>query len=312
MHDVAVLVMPGTSPFDLGIACDVFTHVRDADGAQAYRVRVCGDAATIDAGLFDIRPRFGLQGLATADTIIIPGIYRPPVTFPPKVMDAILNAAATGARIASICSGAFLLAATGLLDGRRATTHWIGAADLALRHPAITVDPDVLFVDEGDIITSAGASAGLDMCLHLIRRDHGQTIAAHAARLAVAPLNREGGQAQYIRHEAPVSDASLAPLLDWMAVNLDRSLNVDKLAAKASMSARTLTRKFRQQIGTTPVQWLLLARVRRAQELLETTPLSIERIATAAGFESPVTFRARFHCAVGVSPTTYRRRFNCP
>lgn len=310
MHEVAVLIMPGSSPFDLGIACDVFTHVRDVDGARAYQVRVCGDAACIDAGLFDVRPRFGLEILATADTIIVPGMDNPPAVFPPNVIDAIRSAAANGVRIASICSGAFVLAATGLLDGRRATTHWIGTADLALRHPAITVDPDVLFVDEGNIITSAGASAGLDMCLHLIRRDHGQAIAAHSARLAVAPLNREGGQAQFIRHEAPVSNASLAPLLEWMTINLDRPLNVDSLAVKACMSARTLARRFREQTGTTPVQWLLLARVRRAQELLETTALSVDRITTAAGFESPVTFRARFQRTVGVSPAAYRRRFN--
>lgn len=310
MHDIAVLAMHGVLPFDLGIACEVFARVRGADGEPAYRVRVCGEAAHVRAGAFDVCAPFGLDPVATADTVLVPGIADPAPPVPPPVLAAIKSAWANGARVASICSGAFVLAAAGLLDGRRATTHWLGAADLAHRYPAITVDPDVLFVDEGRIVTSAGASAGLDMCLHLVRRDHGQVIAAQAARLAVAPLNRDGGQAQFIRQEAPLSNASLGPLMDWMAENLERPLSVDALAARAGMSPRTFARRFREQTGTTPVQWLLTARVRRAQELLETTSSQIDRIATAAGFESPVTFRARFQRVVGLSPLAYRTRFN--
>lgn len=310
MHDVAVLAMHGVLPFDLGIACEVFERVLTADGEPAYRVRVCGEAANVRAGAFDIRAPFGLDRVATADTVLVPGIADPALPVPAPLIAAIEAAWARGARVASICSGAFVLAAAGLLNDRRATTHWLGAAELARRYPAITVDPDVLFVDEGRVITSAGALAGLDMCLHLVRRDHGQAIAAHAARLAVAPLNRDGGQAQFIRHEAPVSTASLGPLLDWMAANLHQPLTVDALAARAGMSPRTFARRFRDQTGTTPVQWMLTTRVRRAQELLETTSSQVDQIAMAAGFESPVTFRARFQRIVGLSPMAYRHRFN--
>ncbi len=217
-----------------------------------------------------------------------------------------------GARVASICSGAFVLAAAGLLDGRRATTHWLAAELLAKLYPAVTVDPGVLFVDEGRILTSAGSSARLDMCLHLLRRDHGHAVAAQAARLAVAPLDCGGGQVQFIRHEPPGSTASLAPLLDWISANAHRPLTVDELARQAATSPRTLARRFREQTGTTPLQWLITARVRRAQELLETTSLSIDRIAGAAGFGCAAALRGRFHRSVGVSPKAYRRSFGMP
>jgi transcriptional regulator GlxA family with amidase domain len=312
MHRVAVLALHGVVPFDLGIACAVFGHVRTSGGEPAYDVRVCGEAPLVQTGTFAIQAPAGLEDLALADTVIIPGIADPSPPVADAVLAAIRAAWDRGARIASICSGAFVLAATGLLDRRRATTHWLGAADLARRYPAIDVDPDVLFVDEGRIVTSAGAAAGLDMCLHLVRRDHGQAAAATAARLAVAPLHRDGGQAQFIRAAMPGSDASLAPLLEWMVENLHRPLDADMLAARACVSVRTLTRRFRQQTGTTPLQWLLVARVRRAQALLETSSNTIERIAAAAGFESPVTFRARFQKVVGIGPAAYRRRFAAP
>ena len=310
MHEVAVLAMHGVVPFDLGIPCEVFGRLHAPDGEPAYRVRVCGEARDVRAGHFIIQAPYGLDRLARADTVVIPGVEDPAAPTPEPVLAAIRAAWSGGARIATICTGAFVLASTGLLDGRRATTHWLGAEAFARRFPNVRLDPQVLFVDEGRIVTSAGASAGLDMCLHLVRRDHGQAIAAHAARLAVAPLDREGGQAQFIRHEPPGSNSSLAPLLDWMLENANRPLDVDTLAARACVSARTLARRFREQTGTTPVQWLLTARVRRAQELLETTTTPIEQVATAAGFESPVTFRARFHRIVGLSPAAYRRRFN--
>lgn len=215
-----------------------------------------------------------------------------------------------GARLASIYSGAFVLAATGLLSGRRATTHWLGTRALARRYPEIRVEPDVLFVDEGRIITSAGASAGLDMCLHLVRRDYGQAAAVHAARLAVAPLSREGGQAQFIRHVAPQTKDSLAPVLEWMGSHVDAQTNIDSLARRASMSSRTFARRFREQTGTTPLQWLLTARIQRAQELLETTPHPIDDIAIRCGFDSPMAFRTRFRSRVGLSPRAYRSRFS--
>jgi transcriptional regulator GlxA family with amidase domain len=312
MRTVAVLALHGVLPFDLGIACEAFTRIRSADGSEAYRVRICGEAKRVRASAFEFTAPWRFDEIAQADTVIVPGIENIARPVPPPVLDAIRSAFERGARIASICTGAFVLAAAGLLDGRRATTHWLAAGELARRFPAVTVDPDVLFVDDGRIITSAGASAGLDMCLHLIRRDHGQAIAAQAARLAVAPLHRDGGQAQFIRHSAPMSATSLAPLLDWMLDNLHRPLDIASLAERARLTPRTFARRFRQQTGTTPLQWLFKCRIRRTQELLETSSASIDRIAAAAGFGSPVTFRARFQRFVGLSPTAYRRRFSAP
>lgn len=312
MHNVAILALDGVVPFDLGIACEVFGSVLTAEGEPAYRVRVSGERSRVRTEAFDMTVPHRLDSVARADTVIIPGIKEPLQPVSGRVLEAIGTAWANGARIASICTGAFVLAATGLLDGRRATTHWLGAADFARCFPQVTLDAQVLFVDEGRIVTSAGALAGLDMCLHLVGRDHGQAAAAHAARLAVAPLHRDGGQAQFIRHQAPASTDSLAPLLEWMFANLDQPLNVEKLAARAATSPRTFARRFRQQTGTTPLQWLLTVRVRRAQELLETTVRPVDEIAAATGFDAPVTFRARFQRIVGVSPATYRRRFNCP
>lgn len=312
MHTVAVLAMDGFVPLDLGIPCDVFGGFNLPGQNSLYRVRVCGVRRVVRAGAFDIRTHFGLDALTKSDTVVVPGIVDPGQPVPPVVIQALRTAWDRGARITSICSGAFVLAATGLLDGRRATTHWRGTAELARRYPAITVEPDVLFVDEGRIVTSAGASSGLDMCLHLVRRDHGQAAAADVARLAVAPLNRDGGQAQFIRHEAPRSTDSLAPMLDWMSTHLDKEVDVATLARRARMSPRTFARRFREQTGTTPLQWMLTARVRRAQELLETTRRPIDDIALRSGFESPVTFRARFRRLVGLSPREYRLRFHVP
>lgn len=310
MHDVAVLALHSFVPFDLGIPCAVFGYTHLYGSKPGYRVRVCGEARRVHSGAFDLHAPFGLDQLAVADTVIIPGIEDLARPVRPAVLAAIRSAWSNGARLASICTGAFVLAQTGLLDGRRATTHWLGAAELARRHPQIEVEPDVLFVDDGRIITSAGASAGLDMCLHLVRRDYGQAAAAHAARLAVAPLNRDGGQAQFIRQEAPQARDSLAPLLEWMSAHLNAAMTIDALARRARMSSRTFARRFREQTGTTPLQWLLAVRIRRAQELLETTRRGVDDVAFRCGFESPVTFRARFRKLVGVNPSAYRARFN--
>ncbi|MEU4744376.1 DJ-1/PfpI family protein, partial [Actinosynnema sp. NPDC023658] len=202
MHTVVVLALDKVVPFDLSTPIEVFTRTRLPDGRPAYRLKVCGVGPAVDAGAFTVRPHWGLEALGEADTIIVPGRSElDPV--PEKVLDALRRAAADGTRIASICSGAFTLAATGLLDGLRATTHWSAAAELAARHPLVEVDPDVLYVDNGQFLTSAGAAAGLDLCLHLIRRDHGSAVAADAARLSVMPLEREGGQAQFIVHDHP-------------------------------------------------------------------------------------------------------------
>ncbi len=308
MHEIAILALHGVIPFDLSIPCEVFGRVRLADG-NGYRVRVCGEAPEVRAGAFSIRASWTLDHLARADTIILPGIEDPTLPVPEPVIDAILAAAGRGARVASICSGAFILASTGLLDGQRATTHWLAAANLAERYPAVIVDPDVLFIDNGQVLTSAGASAGMDLCLHMLRRDHGQAVAAQAARLAVAPLDREGGQAQYIRREAPGSHADLAPLLEWMRNNASRPLTLEQIAAKAATSCRTLNRRFKEQTGTTPLQWLLDLRVRNAQQLLETTSLTVNEVATRVGFDIPSNFRQRFRRTVGVSPKSYRQTF---
>jgi transcriptional regulator GlxA family with amidase domain len=313
MRTVAILAMEGVVPFDLSVPCEVFGRTVAPGGRPAYQVRVCAPGGEVDAGAFTIRARWGLDGLARADTVIVPGVSDVGAPVPAPVVAALRTAAADGARIASICSGAFILAATGLLDGLRATTHWLGAAELARRHPEIDVDPDVLFVDNGQILTSAGAAAGLDLCLHMVRCDLGAAVAADSARVSVMPLERAGGQAQFIVHEAPAPDgATLEPLLRWLEDNLHRELTLRDVAEQAAMSTRTLNRHFREQTGTTPLRWLNRARLRRAQYLLETTDHPINRIAPHVGFGSPTTFRDRFRRLTGTSPHAYRRAFRRP
>lgn len=307
MHTVAVIALHGVIPFEIGIACEVFGRAAVPGVAEPYRVRVCGEAREVKAGAFDLRVPWDLGHAAGADTVLVPGIANPVMPIADEVVAALRGAAAHGARVASICTGAFVLAAAGLLDGLRATTHWRAAPELAARYPAVMVDANVLYVDNGRILTSAGATAGLDLCLHMVRSDYGAAAAADAARLAVMPLERDGGQAQFIVHEPPRSAATLAPLLHWMAENLHRPLTLDDIARHAAMSPRTLSRRFREQAGTTPLQWVLAARVRRAQALLETTALPVEQVAAQAGFESAVALRDRFARALGVSPTSYRR-----
>ncbi|BAC72902.1 AraC family transcriptional regulator [Streptomyces avermitilis] len=313
MHTVAVLALDQVIPFDLSAPIDTFGWARLPDGRAAYRIRVCSASADdeVSAGLFALRAPYGLEALAEADTIILPGVADPTVPLPPGVAEALCAAAANGTRIASVCVGAFVFAATGLLDGLRATTHWVAAQDLAARYPAVTVDPNVLYVDNGQFLTSAGAAAALDMCLHMIRMDHGSAVAAHAARMSVMPLEREGGQAQFIVHDQPPVPAgtTMEPLLGWLEENAGRDLTLDDIAAHAGMSTRTLNRRFREQTGTTPLQWLHLARVRRAQYLLEATTYPVERIASQAGFGSPTAFRERFRRVVGTSPYAYRKAF---
>ncbi|EME60748.1 GlxA family transcriptional regulator [Amycolatopsis decaplanina] len=311
MHTVAVLALDKVIPFDLSTPIEVFTRTRLADGSAGYRVLVCAGRPEVDAGHFTLRAPSGLEALREAGTIIVPGTADPTGPLPEGVHDELISAAARGTRIASICSGTFILAAAGLLDGLRATTHWVAAEALAAAYPAVDVDPDVLYVDNGQILTSAGAAAGLDLCLHLIRRDHGSAIAADAARLSVMALEREGGQAQFIalRHPPAPRGAALEPTLLWMQENLARDLTLADIAAHAGMSTRTLIRHFREQTGTTPLQWLHRTRVRQAQHLLETTQYAVERIGAEVGFGSPTSFRDRFKRTTGVSPGTYRRAF---
>jgi transcriptional regulator GlxA family with amidase domain len=310
MHRVAIVASDHVVPFDLAAPCEIFGRVRLATGAPGYDVRVCGVSERVEAGAFSLVLRHGLRGLARADTIILPGIEDVSAAVPERLVRAVQRAAARGARIASICSGAFVLAATGLLDGRRATTHWLASAELARRYPKIRVDPDVLYVDEGAVLSSAGAAAAFDLCLHMVRKDYGARVAASAARVSVMPLERDGGQSQFIERPPLAADtSSLTGVLAWMDQNVQRPLPVDRIAKRAAMSVRNLNRRFREQTGITPLRWLLRARVRHAQQSLESTDHAIERIATEAGFGSVTAFREQFRRLVGTSPSGYRSAF---
>jgi transcriptional regulator GlxA family with amidase domain len=273
-------------------------------------VRVCGVQREVEAGPFNLSLRYGLAELARSDTIVLAGIDDVNLPIPPALIRAVQRAAARGARVASVCTGAFLLAATGLLDGLRATTHWLAADLLARRYPGIRVDAGVLYVDEGNILTSAGAAAAFDLCLYIVRRDHGSAVAAEIAKVCVMPLERAGGQSQFIVHAVPHSDgASLEPVLRWLEAHLAEPLTLAKIARRAALSVRSLNRHFREQTGTTPLQYLLRARVQRAQQLLETSSFSVERVASETGFGSVTAFRAHFQRLVGTSPQAYRRAF---
>jgi transcriptional regulator GlxA family with amidase domain len=310
MHSVAILALEGVVASDLSAPIEVFGRTCLPDGQAAYRVRVCSPSNEIDTGTFTLRAPWRLDILTEADTIILPGLANPMAPIPDDVLAALRNVATRGTRIASICTGAFILAATGLLDGLRATTHWLAANELARRYPRVHVDANVLFVDNGQFLTSAGAAAGFDLCLHMIRQDYGSAVAASAARISVMPLERDGGQAQFIAHEPPPPDGTtLEPLLRWMDEHMHQDLRLEDIAAQAMMSTRTLSRRFREQAGTTPLQWLNRARLRKAQCLLETTDHPIELIASHVGFGSSTTFRDQFKHLVGVSPQAYRRAF---
>ncbi|MET8987347.1 GlxA family transcriptional regulator [Nonomuraea wenchangensis] len=310
MHTVAVLALDQVVAADLATPVEVFGRVR-VDGRRAYRVLVCALTPQVASDAFTIVAPHGLEALREADTVVVPGCSEGAAPPGPAALEALRAAAAGGVRIASICVGAFTLAAAGLLDGLSATTHWAAAARLAEAYPLVDVRPDVLYVDNGQILTSAGAAAGLDLCLHLIRRDLGSAVAADAARLAVTPLEREGGQAQFVTHARPPAPRGslLEPVLSWIEDNLAAELTPAGMAARAGMSERTFGRRFREQTGTTPLQWLLRARVRRAQLLLETTDHGVERVAAQAGFGSATAFRERFKRVVGVTPQSYRASF---
>ncbi|MFB7631127.1 GlxA family transcriptional regulator [Streptomyces sp. NPDC056149] len=312
MHTVAILVLDHVVPFDMAAPLEIFGRTRLPDGRRPYRTRICAPTPQVRTDGFTLTVEWGLDALAEADTVIVPGCSEQAGAPHPEALRALRAAAAAGTRIASVCVGAFVLAEAGLLDGLRATTHWIAAAELARRYPQIEVQPDVLYVDNGQILTSAGAAASLDLCLHMIRRDLGSAIAADAARLSVMPLEREGGQAQFIVHEHPPvpQGSALQPVLDWIEDHLAHEITLKAMAARSGMSERTFSRRFREQTGTTPLQWLLRARVRRAQYLLENTDHPVERIAHQAGFGSPTAFRDRFRRVVGTTPQSYRTAFH--
>jgi transcriptional regulator GlxA family with amidase domain len=313
-HRVVVPVPPGTPLFELAVPCEVFGLDRSDVVPDWYGFQLCpvGPRPTeLPHGL--LLPAGGsLDDVVAADTVIVPAWADPRDDPPAELLGALRAAHRRGARIASICSGAFVLAAAGLLDGRRATTHWRYAGALAARYPAVRVDPGVLYTDDGDVLTSAGTAAGIDLCLHLLRTDHGARVAAEVARRLVVPPHRDGGQAQYIRAPlgAPGSDAdAVSRVMAWALERLDRPMTVADLARQAAMSPRTFARAFAAAAGTTPMHWLTRRRIAAAQELLETTDLPVDRIAARVGFGSAVTLRARFTQVAGVAPSQYRRTF---
>lgn len=309
MHRIVVVALPDSVASDVATPVDVFGRVRLPGGAPGYRVRVCGTAPEVRAGPMRIATDHGLDALREADTIIVPGCQDPLAPVPDNLLAALKAAYANGVRIASICTGAFILAATGMLDGKRATTHWLGAADFRTAYPAVDLDADVLYVDTGQILTSAGATAGLDLCLHIVARDHGSAVAAESARLAVAPLHRVGGQAQFIVRNRQPANTELDHVLAWIETHAHERLTLSDIATQAATSVRTLNRRFQTETGQTPIQWLTGVRVRHAQELLEQTSESVEKIGYQVGFESMANFREHFKRAAGVSPQTYRVTF---
>ncbi|MET0704244.1 MAG: helix-turn-helix domain-containing protein [Mycobacterium sp.] len=309
MHTVAVLALPDTIAFDLSTPIEVFGRVTLPDGTPSYRVLVCGSEPMIAAGPMRIATEHGLDALGTADTIVVPARYDPTAPTPPGVPEALRAALNRGARIASICAGAFTLAAAGLLDGKRATTHWLAAELFRASFPAVHLDADVLYIDEGQVLTSAGASAGIDLCLHMVSCDYGAAVAADAARLAVAPLHRSGGQAQFILRNRRAAGTELPDLLAWIEQHAHRELSLEDIAAQGATSIRTLNRRFQAETGQTPMQWVNGVRVRHAQELLESTSLPVERIGRDVGFSSAANFREQFRRVAGVAPQNYRNTF---
>lgn len=288
---------------------ELFERVELTKGYFPYEVRVCASTSTVQTRSFDLQIRYSLEEITRADTVIVPGLSDPSRRIPDAISDAIRSATQAGARVASICTGAFILAASGVLDGLKATTHWKAAEMLARQYPNIDVNPNVLFIDNGQILTSAGAAAGLDLCLHMIKKDHGASIAAGAARLAVVPLERSGGQAQFIVRETPCAHTSLSPVIQWIESRLATIITVSRMAEFAMVSSRTLNRRFREQLGLSPLQWVIHARVARAQCLLEATDLPIEHVAAEVGFNSSTSLREHFLNIVGTNPTLYRQAF---
>ena len=270
---------------------------------------MCGRGRA-SAGAFDVVAPHGLERLVHADTVIVPGTDDPLGNADPALLDGLRAAARAGARIVSICTGAFLLAGAGLLDGRRATTHWYHAPALAERHPAIHVEPDVLFIDEGTIMTSAGVAAGIDLCLHIVRRDLGVEVANRAARRMVVAPHRDGGQAQFIDRPIPESaGATLGPTREWMLSRLHERLTVTAMSAHAGFSERTFARRFRAETGTTPLRWLLAERILAARRMLEQTDLPVEAVAATCGFGTATGLREHFARACATTPTAYRAAF---
>ncbi|MER7989993.1 helix-turn-helix domain-containing protein [Streptomyces noursei] len=315
MPSIAIAVTDGMPFFELAVPCHVFGFDRLQPPPDWYDLRVCAIGATdgeapLSGPWFSARTPHGIDDLVSADTVIVPASADVHGDPPDALVEALREAHGRGARLVSLCSGAFTLAATGLLDGRTAATHWMYAALLAERHPTVTVDPSALYVDHGDVLTGAGATAAIDVCLHLIREDFGTGVANSRARQLVAPAHRPGGQAQYVETPLPQRrDDSLAPVLHWAAERLCEPLTVADLARYAHTSPRTLVRRFHATTGTSPMQWLQSQRLARARELLEGADLPMDRVAQIAGLGTAANLRRHFTRAMGVPPVDYRRTY---
>lgn len=316
MHRVVVLALDGVYPFELSIPVRIFGTAADAQGRPLYEVMTCGIDArpVVTSADFAVAVQHGAEAIDTADTLVLPPFVCEPTDgrdWLPGGLEAALNRLRPGARIVSICTASYVLAAAGLLDGRPATTHWKNAAHFQRTFPATMVNAEVLFTDDGDLLTAAGVASGIDLCLHLIRRDHGSDVANRVARQCVVPPWREGGQAQFI--ERPISgpaDSTTSATRQWMLGNLHLSVTLTAMAGHARMSVRTFSRRFRAEVGLTPGQWLTRQRVEFARRLLETTDLAMDQVAAEAGFGSAASMRQHLTAAIGTSPTAYRRMFH--
>jgi transcriptional regulator GlxA family with amidase domain len=319
-HAIAVFVRHGLLPIEVGIVHRMFSQARSAEGDALYELLTCTlepGAIRTDAD-FTIDVVYGPEALDEADTVVVPASDEDydPLPGGGRLSSALADAFSRirpGTRVASICTGSFVLAAAGLLEGRRATTHWRSTDDFRELFPTVRLDPDVLYTDEGDVLTAAGVASGIDLCLHMIRRDHGAAVANEVARGTVVSPHRDGGQAQFIQRPVPEPNyASTGTARAWALEHLDRPIQVKELAAREHMSVRTFTRRFRQEVGLSPGQWLVHHRIERARHLLEETDLSVEEIAAEAGFGTTASLRQHLRATLGLSPSAYRRTFRGP
>ncbi|TMR41555.1 helix-turn-helix domain-containing protein [Actinomadura geliboluensis] len=311
-HRVVMIVDTGSNPFEMGVATELFGLRRPELGRPWYDFALCaaGGEAVMHAGLFTMSGIADLSAAERADTVIVPNRPDPDEDPAPEVLAAVRAAASRGARLVGLCTGAFTLAAAGVLDGRRATMHWRWAEAFRARFPRVHLEPDVLFVDDGDVLTSAGSAAALDLGLHLVRRDHGAEIANAVSRRLVFAVHRDGGQRQFIERPMPdIPDGSLAALLDWARERLDEPLTVPALAARAAVSPATLHRRFQAELGTTPLAWLTAERVELACRIIERGEARLDAVARASGLGTPANLRAQLRRRTGLSPSAYRRRF---
>lgn len=315
LSQVSVVLIEPVGVFEFGVGIEVFGIDRRDDGVPKFDLRVCAEQPDVplrtNVPQVSLTATSGLSGVVGSDLVVVPATgIRPPDSYPRPVLSALRDAANAGATLLSLCSGSFVLGAAGLLDDRACTTHWKHVADMQTDYPRAQLDPRVLYVDDGNIVTSAGTAAGIDACLHVVRRELGNAVATKIARLMVVPPQRDGGQQQFV--ETPIPDRSdyrLAPLLEWLVEHLDHNHSVDSMAKRSTMSGRTFVRRFHDEVGTTPHKWLSQQRVMAARSLLEKTDLGIDQISARVGFNSSVVLREHFRQETGLAPGEYRRRF---